>query len=401
LGPPTYPSSPAVVSEMAPTLSIRQEEVAGNAGFARPAMGRRASRPRSLMGRRGLTGRSRSIPASVCGVATRPAAHVKQDDSAVVEPVANIAADAPVATTLDCLQQDDGALSDSDIEDVLSLGFDDDDERAMRDVVNENIATLYNDFHCQFSVERVPGTPCSRKEDIAMKEILGETIPSVSPGLGCDAISLPLSPSSNETKVGMEKLLKNSAPQHCSPRQKEADVKPPLLPHQGGSVGGESGATVVAGRGAALWDSRGMRATRIKRSGHSSCSIIPSTPKAGCDGETSRDPAKGSGPPPCLPKQRPRPAMLQTAAIEESDVGAPSPRPSQPVGTPLNACRSIRTLAVEGQAEESGAPDEKQDAVARPVLARSSRSLPSLKVNQRQRMMMAGAQATGQPQGGW
>jgi len=429
---------------MAPILDIRQEEPAGNVGSFRAAKGpRTASRPRSLMGRRGRTSRSRSIPASVCGVATLAAAHVKLGDPDTAKAnVANIAADASLAAIFSPgMQQDAGALSDSDIEEVLSIGPDDDDEeRAVRDVVKEKIASLHNDLYSLGSIGHLPWAPHLR---------------------------------------GTDMLLGNCTSQHRSPQQIGADMPSPSLPHQDEEVVamnnvlceqslaetaetkesallGGSCHTVVAGRGAALWDARGMRATRIKRTGHSSCSILPSAPKASGDiGATSREAAKVSaaappslprhrprpvmlqtttiegsemsttcsvlpstpktssgvsatsraatkvfGVPPCLPKQRPRPAMLQTATVEGSEMSAPSPRLSQPVGTPLNACRSMRMLTVEGHPEESNEPHEKEDSVAGPSLARSCQSLPSLKVSQMRSKTLAGVQSEG-PQSGW
>jgi len=270
-------------------------------------------------------------------------------------------------------------------------------------------------------------------------------------------------------------FLGNCASQHCSPQQISADMQPPSLPHHSeevaavknvlceqplaaaeaaeGSLPGGSCHTVAAGRGVALWDAHGMRATRIKRSGHSSFSILPRTPRASIDaGETRREAAQVSaGAPPSLPKQRPRPVMLQTATIEGSEVSTPSslppstpktssgvgatsceaakvfgvppclpkqrPRPvmlktetiegseapappspclSQPVGTPLNACRSMRMPMVECQPEESGEPHEKQDKVAGPSSARSCRSLRSLKVTQRLKCSQEGLTVVGE-----
>merc|ERR1719410_2883145 len=85
-------------------------------------------------------------------------------------------------------------MSDSDIEDVLSIGPDDDDdeERAVRDVVTANIASLHKDLYRLCSFEHLPWAPHLPRTDM---------------------------------------LLGNCTSQHRNPQQIRADMPSPSLPH--------------------------------------------------------------------------------------------------------------------------------------------------------------------------
>merc|ERR1712008_405733 len=109
-----------------------------------------AGRVRSLPGRRSRPHRSRSLSTRDVPFAGQPGADAGKEELASQKPIV-VALDPEIPVTGTSLAQvlrNDSAMSDDDFEDVLSINLDDDDERARKDVVNENIASLYRSFHC-------------------------------------------------------------------------------------------------------------------------------------------------------------------------------------------------------------------------------------------------------------